>query len=90
MIADSLDLLIRWRHLYNGVFEIDENGNKQIYSYSLNEAALMLGMSKKSLDDYLLQVRHGLKKGFNFKENLLKSVGTLRSFNKMTKIKPND
>ena len=55
-----------------------------MYSYSLAEAAAMLGMSKKSLDDYLLQVRHGLKRSFDFKGNLNQSVGTLRTFIKST------
>ena len=27
--------LISWRHLYNGVYEKEENGETSIYSYSL-------------------------------------------------------
>ena len=40
----------------------------------------MLDVSKKSLDDYLLQVRQGLKKGFDFEQNKDESVGALRNF----------
>lgn len=80
-ISGSLELLISWRHLYNGVYEVDpKTGQRCIYSYSLNEAAQMLGLSKKSLDDYLLQVRHGLKRGFDFERHKNRSIGFLRDF----------
>ena len=37
-------------------------------------------MSKKSLDDYLLQIRKGAKLGFNFQKHRKDKVGTLRSY----------
>ena len=40
----------------------------------------MVGISKKSLDDYLLQLRLGRKYGFNFNQNKTKKVGILRAF----------
>ena len=42
-------------------------------------------MSKKSLDDYLLQLRFGKKYGFNFQEHKNDKVGVLRSFVKSKK-----
>lgn len=44
-------------------------------------------MSKKSLDDYLLQLRFGKKFGFNFEANRDSKVGVLRSFVKAQKDK---
>ena len=39
-----------WRKLYNGV----DMGNGETVRYSLEDAANLVGISKKSLDDYLL------------------------------------
>ena len=50
-----------WRKLYNGVIR---EGN--LVRYSLEDAASKVGVSKKSLDDYLLQMRFGKKYGFDF------------------------
>ena len=38
-----------WRKLYNGI-----NKNGDVVRYSLEESAQKVGISKKSLDDYLL------------------------------------
>jgi|TARA_B110000285_G_C15067210_1_gene585825 hypothetical protein len=42
-------------------------------------------VSKKSLDDYLLQLRFGKKFGFDFEKNRESKVGTLRTFVKQKK-----
>lgn len=39
----------------------------------------MIGVSKKSLDDYFLQLRLGELYGFDFKENLDQKIGVLRA-----------
>jgi len=65
-----------WRKLYNGV----PDGKGNLVRYSLEEAAHKVGISKKSLDDYLLQLRLGRKHGFNFNEHKDDKVGILRSF----------
>ena len=39
-----------WRKLYNGV----DLGTGETVRYSLEDAARLVGISKKSLDDYLL------------------------------------
>lgn len=47
---------------------------------SLQDAARTVGISKKSLDDYLLQIRFGKKYNFNFNEHKNDKVGVLRDF----------
>jgi hypothetical protein len=44
-----------------------------------------LELQKKSLDDYLLQIRSAKKAGFNFQEHYNERVGVLRSYVKKTK-----
>jgi hypothetical protein len=46
--------------------------------YSLDESAKKIGISKKSLDDYLLQLRFGKKLGFNFNKYKDEKIGVLR------------
>ena len=45
---------------------------------SLVDAAAKIGISKKSLDDYLLQLRYGKKFGFNFELHKHEKIGKLR------------
>ena len=75
-----------WRKLYNGFY--DENGEHT--RYSLDTAAELLGISKKSLDDYLLQIRLGRKFGFDFNKYRNERVGNLREFVKKHRNKDNN
>jgi len=75
-----------WRKLYNGFY--DENG--KFTKYSLDEAAKIIGISKKSLDDYLLQLRLGRKFGFDFNTNKNQKVGILRSYVKQNRGQKNE
>ena len=50
-ISFVISKVLEWRKLYAGM--IDDKG--QIIRYSLEEAAGKVGISKKSLDDYMLQ-----------------------------------
>ena len=65
-----------WRNLYNG---IPDHTGKTV-RYSLEEAANLVGDSKKSLDDYLSQLRKGRKFGFDFNKSKDEKVGALRTF----------
>jgi len=65
-----------WRRLYNGYYNFENEFKKK----SLDEAAKIIKISKKSLDDYLLQLRLGRKFGFDFNKNKDSKVGILRSF----------
>ena len=57
-----------WRTLYE---------NKRC---NLTKAAKVVGISKKSLDDYYLVLRVGEILGFNFAANLDGKMGDLRNF----------
>eukprot|EP00826_Nyctotherus_ovalis_P039992 TRINITY_DN3889_c0_g1_i12.p1 TRINITY_DN3889_c0_g1~~TRINITY_DN3889_c0_g1_i12.p1 ORF type:complete len:159 (+),score=75.03 TRINITY_DN3889_c0_g1_i12:26-478(+) len=75
-ISFVINKVMEWRKLYTGM--IDDNG--QIIKYSLEDAADKVGISKKSLDDYMLQLRLGKKYGFNFHENKDNKIGILRNY----------
>lgn len=47
---------------------------------SLEQSAEKVGVSKKSLDDYLAQLRAGRTHGYDFNLNKDKKVGDLRKF----------
>ena len=55
------------------------------HTLSLEDAALKVGISKKSLDDYFLQLKNGQKNGFNFNEHKNDKIGILRAYNKKNK-----
>ena len=69
-IGEVIQKVQKWRHLYYQNCE------------SLEEAAKKVGISKKSLDDYFLQLKNGKLNGFNFNEHKNDKIGILRSFNK--------
>ena len=71
-----IEKVSQWRKLYNGY--MDEN--HQLVRMSLEEAADKVGVSKKSLDDYLSQLRQGRALGFDFNKNQDNKVGDLRQF----------
>lgn len=78
MIEDALYLVLRWRQL-------SENKSKK--KVTLKEGADIIGVAKKSLDDYLLQLRLGRKYGFDFNKHGSSKIGILRTFNKKMKRK---
>jgi hypothetical protein len=47
---------------------------------TLQEAAKLVGISKKSLDDYYYQLRIGEKHSFDFNSHLNSKIGVLRNF----------
>lgn len=77
-----IEKVFLWRKLYNG---FEDSDGKQI-KLTLDEAAKKVGISKKSLDDYLIQIRNGKATGFNFDEHKNEKVGALRAFVKKGKI----
>lgn len=70
IIGEVVIKVSEWRRMYT------EQG------ITLEEAAKNIGISKKSLDDYFLQLRNGHLNGFNFNEHKNDKIGILRSFNK--------
>ena len=79
-IGDVIKKVSEWRKLYNGT-EIEG----EVVKKSLEDAAKLVNISKKSLDDYLLQLRNGRKYGFNFNEHKDDKIGILRAFNRKHK-----
>ncbi len=77
-----IDKVKTWRRLFNGVPE-DPTGN--LIRYSLEDAAKKVGLSKKSLDDYLLQIRFAKRFGFDFEKHKHDNIGVLRQFVKKIK-----
>jgi len=84
-IGYVVEKVLAWRRLYNGFY--NENGEHT--KYDLEKAAKILGISKKSLDDYLLQIRLGRKYGFDFNKNRNSRVGLLRIFVRQKKQEEN-
>lgn len=80
-ICDIVESVTLWRKLYNGI--PDNKGH--LLRYSLDDAAKKVGVSKKSLDDYLLQIRLGKRYGFDFEKHKHDRVGVLRKFVKKCK-----
>ena len=69
-IGEVIQKVQKWRQLYYKNCE------------SLEEAAKKVGISKKSLDDYFLQLKNGKANGFNFNEHKNDKIGILRNWNK--------
>lgn len=86
-IGEILNKVLLWRKYYSGMIDPTTG---QVTKLSLEDAAQKVGISKKSLDDYLLQIRFGKKYGFNFNDHYHDRVGVLRSFVKKHKNKKAD
>jgi len=80
-IGEVIDAVAKWRKLYAGTRQPDGT----IKKLSLEEAAVEVGIAKKTLDDYLLQIRAGYKYKFDFNLHRDSKVGTLRAFVKKHK-----
>ena len=75
-IGEVVEKVALWRKFYTGFY--DEAGN--YIQKPLESAAQEVGIAKKTLDDYLLQIRNGKKYGFNFNEKFNSKIGELRAF----------
>ena len=53
---------------------------------SLEDAAQKVKISKKSLDDYLMQLRFAKKHGFDFDKHYNEKIGVIRTFVRKKKI----
>ena len=86
-IGEVILAVRRWRELYTvGEKQAEPvNPANPYLALSLEEAAKKVGISKKSLDDYFLQLKNGQKNGFNFNEHKNDKIGILRAYNKKNK-----
>lgn len=58
--------------------ENKENSSEHTYKSNAMNAALKMKVSKKSLDDYKLQINLGKQFGFDFEKHHNSKVGVLR------------
>lgn len=82
-IGEIIEKVNEWRMFYIGT--TDKSG--KFVKCSLEKAAEKVNVPKKTLDDYLLQLRAGKKYGFDFQAYKDSKVGTLRAFVKERKKK---
>jgi hypothetical protein len=75
-IQEVIEKVALWRKLYTGF--LDEGGEP--VHMDLETSAGQIGIVKKTLDDYLLQIRNGKRYGFNFHKRRNEKIGELRSF----------
>ncbi|CAK72083.1 unnamed protein product (macronuclear) [Paramecium tetraurelia] len=80
-LSQVVERVALWRRLYTGFYD----QNKTFVQMSLDKAAEKVGISKKTLDDYLLQIRYGKRYGFDFKKNSNEGISKLRQFVKSKK-----
>ena len=80
-IGDVVEKVSEWRRLYTGRVGVEGKVDK----LSLEDAAKEIGIAKKTLDDYLLQLRAGKKYGFDFNQHKEDKIGVLRAFVKEQK-----
>jgi hypothetical protein len=80
-VAEAINLVKKWRFLHLNCAK-PNNSKKKV---NLQEAAKMLGVSKKSLDDYYCQLRLAEMYVFDFERNLNEKMGFLRGFVKEMK-----
>jgi len=81
-IREVMDLVNYWRSLHQGFVDKD---SKKVVKLSLGDAAKKVGVPRKSLDDYLLMMKHAKTNGFNFSANYDQRFGIVRNFVKKIK-----
>lgn len=81
-VGEAISLVKKWRSLHLNCTKPNNNTKK----VNLQEAAKMLGVSKKSLDDYYCQLRLAELYQFDFGQHLNEKMGVLRSFVKERKL----
>jgi hypothetical protein len=74
-IQEVIEKVSKWRLYYRGC-----QHNGVFIKLTLEEAAQRVKISKKSLDDYLMQLRSAKKFGFDFEKHSHEKVGTIRAF----------
>ena len=76
-IGDVVKLVYAQRKYFNGFYnDLDEK-----VKLNLEEASKKVGIKRKTLDDYLKQIRKAREKGFDFNKYKDKPISKLREFN---------
>jgi hypothetical protein len=75
-IGEVVEKVALWRRFYTGFYDYRAN----FIQKSLEQAENEVVIAKKTLDDYLLQIRCGKKYGYNLNINVDGKIGELRAF----------
>lgn len=78
-ISEVVKAVAIWRRLYTGV-STTHGDETLLIRYSLTDAAQKVGISRKTLDEYLHLINMGRKYGFKFSARQDEKVGQLRLF----------
>mmetsp|Transcript_22258 Transcript_22258/g.19097 ORF Transcript_22258/g.19097 Transcript_22258/m.19097 type:complete len:182 (-) Transcript_22258:1871-2416(-) len=83
-IREVLELIEKWRPNQDGEIRRGKKVGKEI---SLNQTAELLGVPRKSLDDYMRIIKHAKATGFDFSSHLNERFGVVRAH--VNKVKKN-
>lgn len=70
-IGEVVEKVALWRKMYAGF----KDEKDEVVRMDLETAAKEIGIVKKTLDDYLLQIRNGKRFGFNFQKRFQEKIG---------------
>lgn len=73
-VSTVINKVCEWRRLNKNCYDSDFNN----YGLTLHQAAEVVGLPKKSLDDYLSQLRQAREFGYNFNEYCNHKIGHMR------------
>ena len=82
-IGEVVKIVYSQRKFFNGYY----NDEGETVKYNLEEASKKVNIKRKTLDDYLKQLRKAREKGFDFNKHKNESIAFLRSFNEKNKTK---
>ena len=82
-IGEVVKIVYAQRKFFNGYY----NDEGEYIKFNLDTASKKVNMKRKTLDDYLKQLRKGREKGFDFNKYKNKPISYLRSFNEKNKNK---
>ena len=83
-IGEVVNKVLIWRELRNGI--VDDTG--KYIKMTLREAAEIVDVPKKTLDDYYLQIKDGCRYGFDFEANRNNTISCLRKYVKEHTLSP--
>ena len=80
-IKDIIKIVLKFRFLLNGFFDYDEKYIK----YNVDDVSEIMGIPKKTLQDYMRQINQARKTDFDFNKYKNKSISLLRKHNRKNK-----
>ncbi|KRX08872.1 hypothetical protein PPERSA_08976 [Pseudocohnilembus persalinus] len=79
-IQFALEKVQQWKNIKE--FGYTNDNGELITGLTQEQAAKVIGMSKKTLEDYSLQIRKAQQRGFSIESHLDEKMGILRRFNR--------